>query len=85
MTEAMLAGAVPVVSDVGDLGDLVTDGENGRLVVSRKPEEFAICIADVLNDDTRLANMSAAANKVAMKCDIRAVALLWDGLLANTP
>jgi len=34
LIEAMLAGSVPVVADVGDLSDLVEDEVNGRLVSS---------------------------------------------------
>ncbi|MFC1634605.1 glycosyltransferase, partial [Planctomycetota bacterium] len=41
MIEAMMCSLPAVVSDVGDLGDLVEDGVNGYLVPRRSPELFA--------------------------------------------
>ena len=41
MAEAMAAGVVPVVADVGDLADLITDGVTGFLVSPDDVAEFA--------------------------------------------
>ncbi len=41
MMEAMMCGLPAIVSDVGDLGDLVEDGVNGYLIPRRSPELLA--------------------------------------------
>jgi glycosyltransferase involved in cell wall biosynthesis len=83
MIEAMLGGAVPVVADVGDLGDLVRDGENGFLVDSRDPKDFANCINELLTDDVRLSECSQAAYNTGLKYDTRHVANEWNALLGD--
>lgn len=83
LAEAMLAGAVPVVADVGDLGDLVEHGVNGYLVRSRMPQEFADCLQAALSNESRRADMSAAAITAAMRCDFSNVARDWDALLES--
>lgn len=83
MIEAMLGGAVPVVADVGDLGDLVRDGENGFLVDSRDPEDFANCIRELIADSSRLSECSLAAYNTGLKYDIRHVAKDWNALLGD--
>ena len=50
LMEAMMAGLPAVVSDVGDLGDLVRHGENGYLVDVQTPDRFAERIAAILKD-----------------------------------
>lgn len=81
MIEAMLAGAVPVVADVGDLSDLVDDGVNGYLVQSREPDEFARCIDRLIGDESTLLACSKAAYTTALRCDVNRVADEWDALL----
>ena len=83
MIEAMLAGAVPVVSAVGDLGDLVKHGENGYLVESRAPEEFADRIDELLTDEAKLSAFSSAAYTTALQCDIPRVGQKWDSLVSS--
>jgi L-malate glycosyltransferase len=80
LIEAMLCGAVPVVSDVGDLGDMVRHGENGYLVADRNPDQFAAFIQDVL--DRRRA-FSAAARETAAVLSIDRVATAWDAILSS--
>jgi len=48
--EAMAAGTPVVAAAVGGVKELVQDGVSGRLVDSRKPEDFARTIAAVLED-----------------------------------
>jgi L-malate glycosyltransferase len=83
LIEAMLAGAVPVVADVGDLSEVVKHGVNGFLVASRDPAEFAGYIESLLSDDSKLADFSIAARSSALRCDIHAVAGQWDLLLES--
>ena len=54
MIEAMSAGVVPVVPDVGDLGDRVIDGVNGYLIEPNKIEEYAEIILSLLQDQDKL-------------------------------
>jgi glycosyltransferase involved in cell wall biosynthesis len=83
LIEAMLAGAVPVVADVGDLSDLVEHGVNGYLVSSRDPAEFAAFIDTLIQDDSKLAAFAQAARASALRCDVSSVAGQWDQLLES--
>ena len=83
MMEAMLCGLPPVVSDVGDLGDMVEDGVNGNLVPTRTPEAFASCFKTILTDPDRLARFSEAARRSAGRYAVENTARLWDGILAD--
>jgi glycosyltransferase involved in cell wall biosynthesis len=61
MAEAMVAGAVPVVARVGDLGDLVRDGENGYLVEFRDQARFVDCARRLLAEPALWERLSRAA------------------------
>jgi glycosyltransferase involved in cell wall biosynthesis len=67
MAEAMAAGVVPVVADVGDLGDLVIDGVTGFLVTPDNVSEFAHRAALLLQDPTLWARQSHAATEAARR------------------
>ena len=82
LLEAMCAGAVPVVSDVGELGDVVRNGETGFLVSSRRPDEYEARVLEVLNDDRRRETLSRRACEVAREyAGMAAVSDRWDVLL----
>ncbi len=72
MAEAMAAGAVPVVADVGDLGDLVQDGRTGYLVPPGDFEAYATRCDRVLSDPdlrqrcSEAARIAAAENNAIM-------------------
>lgn len=87
MAEAMAAGVVPVVADVGELRDLVVDGVNGRLIAANDVDAFARRIAELLNDSERWDEYSRAAVESARRyCHIDAVAEMWhDRLRAVAP
>lgn len=80
LMEAMLCGLPAVVSDVGDLPELVEHGVNGYLVAERTPEAFAAPLAGLLSDPERLARFSQAARAAALRYDVRATARRWDDL-----
>jgi L-malate glycosyltransferase len=84
LMEAMAAGLVPVVSRVGDLGDLVEDGVSGYLVDERTPEAFAARIQELLADPERLAEIQEAARRAAARHDMPRVAEIWDQVLSET-
>lgn len=83
LMEAMLCGLPAVVSDVGDLPELVEHGVNGYLVAERTPEAFAAPLLDLLGDDARLARFSEAARTAALRYDVRETARRWDDLLLS--
>jgi len=83
MMEAMMCGLPTVVSDVGDLGDLVESGVNGYLVPRRCPELFAARIIELLSDSQKLETFSHAARRSAMRYETQATMQRWDNIIAN--
>jgi len=80
MLEAMISGVVPVVSDVGDLGDVVQDGDSGFLVADLDPVSFAQRFLTLLNDQQRLLAMSDRAQQRAREFSLEASAASWKAL-----
>jgi glycosyltransferase involved in cell wall biosynthesis len=83
MMEAMMCGLPAVVSDVGDLGDLVENGVNGYRVPRRSPALFAGRIVELLLDDRKLAAFSQAARRSALRYESQATVKRWDSILAG--
>ncbi|MCC7417574.1 MAG: glycosyltransferase family 4 protein [Acidobacteria bacterium] len=83
LMEAMLCGLPAVVPAVGDLGDLVRDGENGCLIVERTPQAYAARLVDLLGDDARLQRFGAAARRLAQRYELAVCAARWDAILAT--
>lgn len=81
--EAMMCGVPVVVSDVGDLRDIVEDGVNGYLVPRRSPEILADRILRLLEDENGRAEFSKAAHDSASQFEIQATAKRWDGIIAG--
>jgi glycosyltransferase involved in cell wall biosynthesis len=65
LLEAMCSGVVPVVSDVGELADVVRNGENGYMVPSRRPEDYLARLLEVLTDNVRREYLARRASAVA--------------------
>jgi L-malate glycosyltransferase len=82
MMEAMMSGLPAVVSDVGDLADLVEDGVNGYLVPRRCPEVFADRLVELLSDEEKLEGFSHAARRSAMRYETQTTIQRWDDTLA---
>lgn len=83
MMQGMLCGLPAVVSDVGDLGDLVDTGRNGYLVGDRTPAAFAECFVSLLKNHERLAEYGQAAYETAAKYETANVARQWDEIFLN--
>lgn len=83
MMEAMMSGLPAVVSDVGDLGDLVEDGVNGYLVPRRSPELFADRVVELLTDARKLEEFSQAARRSALRYETQTTIQRWDSILGN--
>jgi glycosyltransferase involved in cell wall biosynthesis len=81
LMEAMLCGLPAVVSNVGDLPDLVRSGENGYLVSSREPQAFADCALNVLADVDAGGAMAARARELAHEHELQACTFRWDRIL----
>ncbi|MDX9880296.1 MAG: glycosyltransferase [Sedimentisphaerales bacterium] len=78
MAEAMSAGVVPVVAEIGELGDLVKDGENGYLVRPNCTEEYAARTLSLLRDEALWQQLSRKAIEAARSyCDIETVSEKW--------
>jgi glycosyltransferase involved in cell wall biosynthesis len=84
LMEAMTCGLPPIVTDVGDLADLVQDGVNGFLVPRRSPQALADRIAQLINDDPKREEFSQAARQSARYHDVDQVTARWDRLLVDT-
>ncbi len=65
MGEAMMAGVVPVVANVGDLADLVRDGVNGYLVEPNDMDSYVQRVCGMLEDPGLWAKLSATATASA--------------------
>jgi len=81
--EAMMCGVPVVVSNVGDLADLVDEGINGYLVPRRSPEILAKRIVQLLSDEDRWKQFSKAAHQSALRYELQATASQWDHIIAG--
>lgn len=81
LMEAMTCGLPAVVSDVGDLADLLEDGVNGYLVPRRQPEQFAERLVELLRDHRKYERFSNAARRSAMRYETSVTTRRWDEIL----
>jgi len=85
MAEAMAAGVVPVVPDVGELSDLVADGHNGYLISPGRIDQYALRVASLLKDRELWGRFSAAAVEAPRRyCTVEMVAERWARALSKT-
>ena len=78
MVEAMAAGTVPVVADVGELGDLVIDGVNGYLVEPNRIDEYTKKVISLLQDPALWEKYSLRAIEAArIHCDVAVISKKW--------
>jgi L-malate glycosyltransferase len=84
MTEALACGIPAIVSDVGDLRDLVDDGRNGHLVATGDIDAFARHAAELLRDESRWEAASAAARRAAReRASVEAVSAIYRSMLVD--
>lgn len=81
LIEAMMCGLPAVVSDVGDLGDLVESGVNGYLVPRRNPPAFTERIIELLSDEARRQRFAHAARQAALRFDTKAITARCNNVL----
>jgi glycosyltransferase involved in cell wall biosynthesis len=82
--ESLACGVPAVVSNVGDLGDIIADGRNGFLVDSRTPEAFAVRIREMLTDEPRRLRFAREACLTASLYEIGAITGRWDVVLGHS-
>jgi len=83
LMEAIAAGLPAVVSDVGDLRDVVRDGGNGFLAGDRTPAAFASRIVKLLRDRPLRERFSKEARNATKTFETATVARRWDNILAS--
>lgn len=81
--EASASGLVPVVTAVGGLPSIITDGENGSLVPSDDDEAMALVVEELLAQPHVFAALSAGARKFAEQCSWPQVRQRWETELAG--
>ena len=78
MAEAMAAGTVPVVANVGELGDLVLDGKNGWLIEPNDVAQYADRIVTLLENHDLWTTFSQAGRETVNNYNsVDAVTLRW--------
>jgi len=91
LLEAMAAGVVPIVTPVGAIPDVVSEGEHGVFVAPRDAEVVAAAISKLAEDRATLARMSAACRaRIAAAYSLERVArdfsqLYWGLCAMRTP
>ncbi|MGB2985906.1 MAG: glycosyltransferase, partial [Phycisphaerae bacterium] len=83
LMEAMMAGLPAVVSDVGDLGDLVQNDVNGWRVRPGAVEDFAERITTLLTDEQLYCRFASEAKGAAMRHEMGIVRNRWDSILEH--
>jgi glycosyltransferase involved in cell wall biosynthesis len=81
LMEAMMSGLPCVVSDVGELGELIKHGTNGFLVNNRSSRVFAQYIALLLQDSEQYAKFAAASRRAALRFELAETTKTWDRVL----
>ncbi len=84
LMEAMMAGLPAVVSDVGDLGDIVENGVSGYLVARRDAAAFADQIVALLTEPTLLDAFASKAREAAMPYAVGEMRKRWERLLSDS-
>lgn len=80
LIQGMLCGLPAVVSNVGELGDLVNSGVNGYLINELTPEAFAEFFLMLLQNSERLTEFGRTAHQTAMKYEMEHVIRQWDAI-----
>ena len=84
LLEAMIGGLVPVVSNVGDLSDVVHNGENGFIPDEDDIESFIDAVGRVARDPSTWEQLSAAARSTGIAKASRATVIgQWREMFAD--
>lgn len=84
LLEAMSCGCVPVVSNVGDIVDVIRQGENGFVFNDTDDEkELATLLQQLLADDELIEKMRREAVKIKTIVSVENNAKTWDSVLSG--
>jgi len=84
MMEAMAAGLPAIVPNIGELGELLVDGETGVYIDAAAPSEAAEKIYNLLGDSAVCEAMGLAARqRVRSFAALSTVAAKWDDVFAS--
>jgi glycosyltransferase involved in cell wall biosynthesis len=82
LIQGMMCGLPAIVTDVGDLNDLVIHGVSGFLVTKGDVNDLATKIEQLLSlSEDKITEMGFNARKIALKCDVESIAEQWDKIL----
>ena len=79
----MLCELPAVVTNVGDLSDLVKDGDNGCLIGEPHAENLIRCLRTLFGKPERIDAMGRAARVKAEQLSIGSVSRQWEQHLAD--
>lgn len=84
LLEAMSCGCVPVVSNVGDIVDVIRQGENGFIFNDTDDEkELAILLQNLLENNELIENTRREAVKIKTIVSVKNNAKTWDSVLSR--
>jgi glycosyltransferase involved in cell wall biosynthesis len=84
LLEAMASGVLPAVPDVGDLRDVVVEGETGIFIDVRDPRGVAMRLDSILADAALAERLSRSARAAAVRhADIQRLADRWACVLGG--
>jgi L-malate glycosyltransferase len=86
MLEAMACGSVPIVSNVGDLKDIIKNDINGYLIEAHhQPHEYANHAQEILHNDAKRERLAQDAKNTSIRIsDVRSVSSKWSEIIAET-
>ena len=81
LLEAMNCGCVPVVSNVGDIVDVIHSGENGYIFDDTDDEtEFTSCLLRLLGNDDAISNFRLEAYKIKDNISVINNGKIWNSV-----
>jgi glycosyltransferase involved in cell wall biosynthesis len=83
LIQAMMTGLPAITSDVGDLGNLLKDGENGYLVLPLTESNFAAAYLKLFKAQNKQIEFSKKAYKNTQKFSFEQVELHWNKIFSE--
>ena len=80
----MACGCVPIITDVGDITDLVSNGINGYILKDYNDENELVSLLELLiSSPEKINNLSIKAKEVKYKYSFETVSNIWNKILKN--